>query len=96
MKRTLIALLVAVVLVGGVVAYAQMGPQPHGPNLPGPPGINLPPPPPPVMLVHEGFIFVLRGDQLIKVNPAGQMDIVAVKMLPMPKPPQPPQPPSGG
>ena len=89
MKRVL--LVIVVVLVLAAVAYAQINPV-------GVPGTAPPAPRPmrmsplgpgPVMVAHNGFLFILRGDQLLKVD-IGDLQVKAQSTLPRPARPEPP------
>ncbi|MBI2841933.1 MAG: hypothetical protein HYX78_00880 [Armatimonadetes bacterium] len=91
MKRSLSVLVVAAILLAAVVAYAQMTPwgdNNEPPNLPPGPHRMLPPPSP-VMLADNGYLYILRGEQLVKVN-CSDLSVEKVTMLPRPQPPQPP------
>ena len=90
MKRVL--LVIVVVLVLAAVAYAQISPgvpvprtAPRAPR----PMRMAPLGPGPVMVAHNGFLFVLRGDQLLKVD-TGDLQVKAQSTLPRPAPPEPP------
>jgi hypothetical protein len=89
MNKAYLALAAVLLLVVAVVAYAQMAP-PNPP--PGGPGIGRQlPVVPPVMVAQGDFLYILRGNQLTKVK-ASDLEVVAQKQLPVPRPPQAPNP----
>jgi len=83
-----ILVLVLVVLVVAAIAYAQVGPRIRAEDNPKPPPGLLLPPPPVIMLADSGFLYILRGDQLIKIDESG-LQVKAVTRLPRPEPPPP-------
>ena len=90
MKRSTLLLLVVLVAALAAIAYAQMQPGSGQPPM-GPPRMGMMPPVAPVMLMEGNALFILRGDQLIRVN-ATSLE-TKVLMLPRPEPPTPPNAP---
>jgi hypothetical protein len=87
MKR--VVLVAAVLLVLAVVAYAQMGGPPAGQQPMMPMSHMMMPSGAPIMLAQGDSLFILRGDQLIKVN-ANTLEVAKSVMLPKPEMPRPP------
>lgn len=89
MKRTVLIALAAVALA--VVAYAQMAP-PSGTPGEGPMMPRMGPmPAAPAIAADAGYLYILRGNEIIKVN-ASNLEVVLSKRLPKPEPP--PMPPA--
>jgi hypothetical protein len=83
-----ILVLALVVLVVAAIAYAQVGPRIRAEDNPKPPPGLLLPPPPVIMLADGGFLYILRGDQLIKIEES-TLEAKKVMRLPRPEPPPP-------
>lgn len=86
MRQLPLIVLICLAAALAVVAYAQMG-QPGRPVGPGPmPQMG---PAPISMVADGGFVFVLRGPELIKIK-ASDMTVAGVVLLPKPEQPRPP------
>lgn len=84
MRRLALVVLICIAAALAVAAYAQMG------QRVGPPGPMPQFGPGPISIAADGgFVFVLRGPELIKIK-ASDLTVVATTTLPKPPEPEPP------